>query len=96
MRLDGTFKYEFFAPVARAYWNPKGEVILWQFPSRARASRAAARIRSDGNAIGGVRVLWKGEPHWFRRGRVIALSLGNATMLRALTRVLGRQIAGGP
>ena len=95
MRLDGPFKYEFFAPVARAYWNPRGEVLLWEFRTSVRAAAAAGRIAADGNTIGGHHVLWKGLPHWFRRGRVIALYLGGDSSLRpALTRVLGRQIAG--
>jgi hypothetical protein len=97
MRLDGTFKYAFFVPRARAYWNARGEVILWQFPSAVRGARGAARIRPDGNAIGGRAVLWKGLPHWFHRGRVIALYIGsNAAVQTALVRVLGAQIAGSP
>ena len=97
MRLDGTFKYGFFAPPARAYWNSRGAVILWQFRSAALSARAAATIRADGNAIGGHAVLWKGLPHWFHRGRVIVLYLGStASIQRALARVLGAQIAGSP
>jgi hypothetical protein len=98
MQPNGPFKYEFFAPVARAYWNPRGEVVIWEFRTRARAAAAADRIAPDGNTgntIGGHHVLWKGVPHWFRRGRVIALYLGgDSPVRRALTRVLGRQIAG--
>ena len=95
MRLDGTFKYGFFAPPARAYWNARGEVILWQFPSAARGARAVTQIRPDGNAIGGRAVRWKGLPHWFHRGRVITLYLGSkASLQAALARVLGPQIAG--
>jgi hypothetical protein len=95
MRIDGPFKYHFFSPVARAYWNARGEVLLWQFRSRTKARAAAARVRSDGNAVGGERTLWKGLPHWFRRSRVIALYLGsNTTMRSTLERVLGPQIAG--
>src|SRR5919197_1359027 len=57
MRLDGTFKYGFFVPSARAYWNARGVVILWQFRSAARGRRAAAKVRPDGNAVGGQRTL---------------------------------------
>jgi hypothetical protein len=95
MRLDGPFKYEFFIPIARAYWNKRGEVIMWEFRTLALARAAAARIAPDGNAVGRTRVMWKGLPHWIRRGRVIALYLGDKSRVRsALTKVLGPQIAG--
>jgi hypothetical protein len=95
MRLDGPFRYDFFATGARAYWNAGGEVLLWQFGSRASATAAAATIARDGNTIRGHHVLWKGVPHWYRRGRVIALYVGGVSPVRiALRRVLGPQIAG--
>jgi hypothetical protein len=96
MRFDGPFQYEFFGPKAGTYWNKSGEALLWQFRTRAKARRAGASIAPNGGTIGHVAVFWLGTPHWFRRGRVIALYLGSDTStLRAFASVLGRQIAGG-
>jgi hypothetical protein len=90
---------------------------LFVFSSASVLERAVARVAADGSAIpqikangsiGGVAMVeWKGRPHLFARGRVLALfvesgprttgqslSPGDVRVIEILTRSMGPQFAG--
>ena len=99
MTPSGMVRQPFFAPRARVYANPGGDVHTWLFESERRARAAAAGISKDGSTIrsGGKvsNVHWIGPPHWFRLRRLLVLYAGaDAKTITALRSVLGAQFAG--
>jgi hypothetical protein len=54
-----------------------------------------AKIAPDGSAIGDTRIGWVEPPHFFRKGKLLVLYVGNNHQVtRALEPVVGHQIAG--
>lgn len=71
-------------------------VLFLEFDDDADADALAASISSDGRKIGDKAVTEKGTPHFFRKGKVIAVYFGEReSTLEALELTLGPQFAGG-
>ena len=71
------------------------DVQLFAYPSAAEMEAQAGRISPDGGMVGNSKIHWIGAPHFFKRGRLLVLYVGeNGDLLRLLTAVLGRQFAG--
>lgn len=93
--LGESVSQPFFAVAGRTVTVNGEAVQAFEYPTEAAAQSDAAKVSTDGSSIGGTSVLWVAPPHFFRKGRVIALYLGDsATVLRALNAVLGPQFAG--
>jgi hypothetical protein len=79
--------------------------VYW-FPVKRDALNAAALVSKDGRSISvqgaPVPVRWQGEPHFFRRDRVLAVyvstpatrTAADARILQVLTQQMGAQFAG--
>lgn len=71
------------------------DVQVFQYPHAAAADAQAALVSPDGGTVGTSKPRWIGEPHFYKRGRLLVLYLGNdTTVLDALGAALGRQFAG--
>ena len=84
-----------------------GTVVSWgdiqigafEYPDRPAAEAAAALIADDGSSVEGITegpISWPATPHFFRKGRLLVLYVGdNRPTADLLKVVLGPQIAGG-
>jgi len=83
-------------PVGGARYVVDGErldVLEYAYPEQAET--AARLIDPHGSRIGSVFVEWTGQPHFYRKGRLIVLYVGvNPKMLRRLSGALGPPVAG--
>ena len=83
-----------------AYEAPGGQLHVFTFPDKEVTKEAAARIQPDGymirNTMGiNQAVGWSAPPHWYRKGKEIAVYLGTSSEVTdALTEVAGAQFAG--
>lgn len=82
------------------YDVPGGELHVFPFENEREARMAQARIEPDGSTIqttSGINqvVDWSAPPHWFRKGREIAVYIGSSSeVLDALDKAAGPQFAG--
>jgi hypothetical protein len=78
--------------VARA----NGDLVqLYAYRDSAAAVAEARRISPDGFVVGGRRVAWLGPPRFYRRGRLLALQIGDSEPVRrTLEAIFGPPIAG--
>lgn len=85
----------FFGASGRAI-NVSGEAVqVFEYGTEGGAAADAAQVAPDGGTIGTTSVLWVAPPHFFRKGRLIVLYVGESpSITRALTSLLGRQFAG--
>ena len=84
-----------------------GTVVSWadvsvgafDYPDRDSAVAAAELIADDGSTVEGITdspINWPGTPHFFRKGRLIVLYVGDdRPTADLLKQILGPQIAGG-
>lgn len=85
----------FFAVPAQVIEVDGEPVQVFEFESAEAAEEAAGQVSAEGSAIGTSMVTWVAPPHFFQRGQVIALYLGeNEEILDLLTETLGPQFAG--
>jgi hypothetical protein len=71
------------------------DVQVFEYSDAAAAEAEAALVSSSGSTVGTTKIQWVGPPHFFRKGRLIALYVGdNGRVLKALEAVLGPQFAG--
>lgn len=97
------------APVERAggaeqpFLSAKGVMIkvhgedvqVFQYRNAAEADRQAAAVSPDGGTVGTTKVHWVGPPHFYKKGKLLVLYVGDdPKVLKALETVLGRQFAG--
>lgn len=70
-------------------------VQVFEYPAAAQMEAQAAQISPTGTAIGTSRVHWIAPPHFFKRGRVLVLYVGeDRGVIEALEAALGGQFAG--
>jgi hypothetical protein len=85
----------FFAVTGRMVSVAGEDVQVYQYPDEDAARRVAATISPDGGTIGTSRPFWAASPHFYRKGLLIVLYVGDsAAVTRPLERVLGTQFAG--
>lgn len=71
------------------------DVQVFQYPHPAAADAQAALVSPDGSTVGTSKPHWIGEPHFYKRGRLLVLYVGDDDkVLKALDAALGRQFAG--
>ena len=70
-------------------------VQVFEYPDAAAAQADGRRVSPDGGMVGTTLITWIAPPHFFVRGRVLALYVGSAApVISALSAVMGPQIAG--
>jgi hypothetical protein len=71
------------------------DVQLFEYASAADAQADAHQIRADGSGNATTIVDWVAPPHFFLKGRVLAIYVGNDSAVVSLLRnLLGPQFAG--
>lgn len=72
------------------------DVQVFQYADAAMADAQATQISPSGTTVGTTKIQWIGPPHFFKKGSLIVLYVGdNGKVLKALEAVLGPQFAGG-
>jgi len=72
------------------------DVQVFVFADEAAAQSAAATVPPDGSTFETMIIDWMAPPHFYQRGRIIALHVGtDAATIQLLTTLLGQQFAGG-
>lgn len=72
------------------------DVQVFQYADAAIADAQAAQVSPSGTTVGRTKIQWIGPPHFFKKGRLIVLYVGdNGKVLKALESILGPQFAGG-
>jgi len=70
-------------------------VQVFEYGDAATTAAQAARVSSDGSQIGTSKPLWVGPPHFYRKGRLLVLYVGEDTRtLERLACLLGPPFAG--
>ena len=71
------------------------DVQVFEYSDATAADAQAALVSPSGSAVGTTKIHWLGSPHFFKKGRLIVLYVGdNENVLNALGAVLGRLFAG--
>ncbi len=92
----GEASQPFFSAKGRAIKVDQSEIQAFEYPDEAEAQAEAARVSPDGLSVGTSKITWIGPPHFFKKGRLIVLYVGNeAGVIDALKAALGPQFAGG-
>lgn len=85
----------FFTVTGRMVSVAGEDVQVYQYADEDAARREAATISPDGGTIGTSAPFWAGSPHFYRKGLLIVLYVGDsAPVMQPLERVLGPQFAG--
>jgi hypothetical protein len=100
--ISGTVSQPFLSPesgtAARLGGGPlttSADLQLLQYGSASAASADARQISPDGSGTATTKISWVAPPHFFLKGRVMVLYVGNdAAVLSLLQSLLGRQFAG--
>lgn len=72
------------------------DVQVFVFADEAAAQAAAATVPPNGSTFATMIVDWMAPPHFYQRGRIVALYVGtDAATIQLLTALLGQQFAGG-
>jgi hypothetical protein len=96
VEVGGDVNQPFFDVTGRTITVNGADVQVFEYPSMADAETAAAGIGPDGSTIGTTSVTWVAPPHFYARGTVIVLYIGdNSGVRELLDNALGGQIAGG-
>lgn len=92
----GTVSQPFFSTKGRIITVNRIDVQVFEYANASLAETEAKRISPSGTGTGTSMVSWIATPHFYRRGNLIALYVGDdASVIEALTAVLGQQFAGG-
>jgi hypothetical protein len=86
-----------FFSVIGTFVNWNGESIqVFEYASAETMESDAVLVDASGSSIGTSMVSWMGTPHFYKKGRILVLYVGdNAETLTLLESVLGSQFAGG-
>lgn len=89
--------------VEQPFFSVKGKVLrvrdehvqVFEYPAAAAAKAEAARVSANGMTVGTTKVHWLGPPHFYQRGKLLVLYVGdNREVQKALEAALGPQFAG--
>ena len=71
------------------------DVQVFQYANAATADVETAPISRDGTTVGTRKIHWIGSPHFYKKGRLVVLYVGDDDKVqRTLEAVLGPQFAG--
>ena len=89
--------------VEQPFFSVKGKVLrvrdehvqVFEYPAAAAAQAEAGRVSANGMTVGTTKVHWLGPPHFYQRGKLLVLYVGeNREVQKALEAALGPQFAG--
>lgn len=94
---DGEVDQPFFSVTGRMIKVRGEDVQVFQYANTAAADAQAAPVSLDGSAVGTTKLHWIGPPHFYKKGKLLVLYVGDhQDVLKALEAVLGRHFAGEP
>jgi hypothetical protein len=71
------------------------DVQVFQYAHETEAEAQAAQVSPDGSTVGTTTIHWMGPPHFYKRGTLLVVYVGDKhQVLKALDDVLGQQFAG--
>jgi hypothetical protein len=102
VEISGTVSQPFLSPQSGTTVRLSGgplttpaDLQLFEYGSASAASADAAKISPDGSGRATTKISWIAPPHFFLKGRVMALYAGSdSAMLSLLQSLLGAQFAG--
>jgi len=89
--------------VVQPFFSVQGKIIkvhgedaqVFQYAHETETDAQSAQVSPDGSTVGTTKIHWIGPPHFFKRGKLLVLYVGdNNKVLKALESALGRQFAG--
>ena len=92
------------APIPQALFSVPGQNLMvngdklqvFEYPSETEAAKDAETVAADGSSIGAVSMFWMTPPHFFHKGTIIALYIGeDAELLKLFEDSLGPQFVQG-
>lgn len=100
--ISGTISQPFLNPqsgttvrISGGTLTTPADLQLFEYHDASAASADAKRISSDGSGTAATKISWVAPPHFFLKGRVMVLYVGNDPAVVSLLRgVLGAQFAG--
>ncbi|MBI3995396.1 MAG: hypothetical protein HY349_05410 [Nitrospirae bacterium] len=88
---EGEVEQPFFSIEGRMIKVSGEDVQVFQYIDAAAADAEAALVSPDGSAVGTSKIHWIGPPHFYKKGKLLVLYVGdNAELLKALEAALGR------
>lgn len=99
----GGHKVEPKGPINQPFLSVQGQMIeidgtdvqVFEYRAASAAKVEAEKVSPDGTGVGTTRISWMEPPHFYRKGKIIALYLGSdLKILQTLEAVLGPQFAG--
>ena len=95
MKAVGTLRQPFFSVPAQVFTTDGSDLQIYAFGSAESAAKAAAQVSAGGGTIGTTSVAWMAPPHFFRKDKLIAISIGGSPGVQSeLKRIFGPQFAG--
>ena len=100
--ISGTVSQPFLNPQSGTAVRLSGGALtapadlqLFEYSSASAASADASRISPDGSGTATTKISWVAPPHFFLKGRVLVLYVGNdPAVFNVLKSLLGPQFAG--
>ena len=102
MDISGTVAQPFLHPrsgttirMSGSALNAPADLQLFEYASAVDAQGDAHQIRADGSGAANTIVDWVAPPHFFLKGRVLVIYVGNdSAVVNLLRNLLGPQFAG--
>jgi hypothetical protein len=89
--------------IEQAFFSIRGNFVnfneesvqVFEYESAEAMERDAALVDPDGGSIGTTMVTWVATPHFYKKGQIIVLYIGdNVELLKMFESMLGPQFAG--
>jgi hypothetical protein len=91
----GDISQPFFAVDGKTIDVNRENVQVFEYQDENAAEADAAQVAPDGGSIGTTMATWMGTPHFYKKGKLIVLYVGdNKQVMSLLTSALGTQFAG--
>lgn len=95
VEADGDVEQPFLSITGQMVKIHGEDVQIFEYPDAATMEAQAARVSPDGSTIGAAKPFWVGTPHFFKRGKLLVLYVGEEDRVsKTLEAIMGRQFAG--
>lgn len=94
-RTNERVQQPFFFVAGRVITVNDEALQVFEYVSNSAADNEAKRVSADGMTVGRSKPSWMATPHFFKRGKLIVIYVGeNEAILKSLKATLGDQFAG--
>lgn len=96
VETGGDIDQPFFSVTGQLLTVNGADIQVFEYPSPSDAQTEAGKVGPDGSSIGTSMVMWIAPPHFYSKGTLIALYVGDDDGIQILLEsALGSQFAGG-